>query len=108
MLSSAKHVISAAGLLKFPPNGAANRPATRGPKLVKTRAPSLQNDTAVFAASAFNRAPGVSTPPASFDTLSARRPIARGWIMQSHWAGSDLPTFVTHLECSLTGERFPA
>src|SRR5712675_450856 len=24
------------------------------------------------------------------------------------WTGSDLPTFVTHLECSLTGERYPA
>src|SRR5215813_958619 len=26
----------------------------------------------------------------------------------NHWTGSDLPTFVTHLECSLTGERYPA
>src|SRR6266480_6435742 len=26
----------------------------------------------------------------------------------SHWTGGDLPTFVTHLECSLTGERYPA
>ena len=25
-----------------------------------------------------------------------------------HWTGGDLPTFVTHLECSLTGERLPA
>src|SRR5437762_6654186 len=25
-----------------------------------------------------------------------------------HWTGGDLPTFVTHLECSLTGERYPA
>ncbi len=24
------------------------------------------------------------------------------------WIGGDLPTFVTHLECSLTGERYPA
>ena len=24
------------------------------------------------------------------------------------WRGGDLPTFVTHLECSLTGERYPA
>src|ERR1700738_900306 len=24
------------------------------------------------------------------------------------WTGGDLPTFVTHLECSLTGERSPA
>src|SRR5215831_4539040 len=24
------------------------------------------------------------------------------------WTGRDLPTFVTHLECSLTGERYPA
>ena len=24
------------------------------------------------------------------------------------WTGSDLPTFVTHLECSMTGERYPA
>jgi threonine synthase len=24
------------------------------------------------------------------------------------WASGDLPTFVTHLECSLTGERYPA
>src|ERR1700730_8165973 len=25
-----------------------------------------------------------------------------------YWTGGDLPTFVTHLECSLTGERYPA
>src|SRR6266436_8245444 len=25
-----------------------------------------------------------------------------------HRTGADLPTFVTHLECSLTGERYPA
>jgi len=25
-----------------------------------------------------------------------------------HWTGGDLPTFVTHLDCSLTGERYPA
>jgi len=25
-----------------------------------------------------------------------------------HWTFGDLPTFVTHLECSLTGERYPA
>jgi len=25
-----------------------------------------------------------------------------------NWTGDDLPTFVTHLECSLTGERYPA
>ena len=25
-----------------------------------------------------------------------------------NWTGGDLPTFVTHLECSLTGEHFPA
>jgi threonine synthase len=24
------------------------------------------------------------------------------------WTGSDLPTFVAHLECSMTGERYPA
>ena len=24
------------------------------------------------------------------------------------WMGSELPTFVTHLECSMTGERYPA
>ena len=24
------------------------------------------------------------------------------------WMGSELPTFVTHLECSLTGEHYPA
>jgi len=24
-----------------------------------------------------------------------------------HWTGGDLPTFVSHLECSLTGERYP-
>jgi threonine synthase len=29
--------------------------------------------------------------------------------MSEHdWTGGDLPTFVTHLECSLTGERYPA
>jgi threonine synthase len=27
---------------------------------------------------------------------------------QFDWTGGDLPTFVTHLECSLTGERYPA
>jgi threonine synthase len=25
-----------------------------------------------------------------------------------HWTGGELPTFVSHLECSLTGERYPA
>jgi threonine synthase len=25
-----------------------------------------------------------------------------------NWTGGELPTFVTHLECSLTGERYPA
>jgi threonine synthase len=25
----------------------------------------------------------------------------------NHWTGGNLPTFVTHLECSLTGERYP-
>src|SRR5216683_1479231 len=24
------------------------------------------------------------------------------------WTGGDLPTFVSHLECSLTGEQYPA
>ena len=24
------------------------------------------------------------------------------------WMGGDLPTFVTHLECSMTGEHYPA
>jgi threonine synthase len=27
---------------------------------------------------------------------------------QFDWTGGELPTFVTHLECSLTGERYPA
>jgi len=27
---------------------------------------------------------------------------------EQHWTGGNLPTFVTHLECSLTGERYPA
>src|SRR6478735_8174939 len=27
---------------------------------------------------------------------------------QLEWTGGDLPTFVTHLECSLTGERYEA
>src|SRR6266404_7041077 len=27
---------------------------------------------------------------------------------ESDWTGGALPTFVTHLECSLTGERYPA
>jgi threonine synthase len=34
-----------------------------------------------------------------------------GWengMAQYHWTGGDLPTFVTHLECSMTGERYPA
>ena len=25
-----------------------------------------------------------------------------------HWTGGHLPTFVAHLECSLTGEQYPA
>src|SRR5436309_4140893 len=25
-----------------------------------------------------------------------------------NWTGGELPTFVTHLECSLTGEHYPA
>jgi threonine synthase len=29
-------------------------------------------------------------------------------MMRHHWTGGDLPTFVTHLECSLTGERYRA
>ena len=29
-------------------------------------------------------------------------------MVQYHWTGGDLPTFVTHLECSLTAERYPA
>jgi threonine synthase len=29
-------------------------------------------------------------------------------VAQYHWTGGNLPTFVTHLECSLTGERYPA
>jgi threonine synthase len=29
-------------------------------------------------------------------------------MVQNHWTGGDLPTFVTHLECSLSGERYPA
>ena len=29
-------------------------------------------------------------------------------MVQCHWTGGDLPTFVTHLECGLTGERYPA
>jgi threonine synthase len=28
--------------------------------------------------------------------------------VQYPWRGGDLPTFVSHLECSLTGERYPA
>jgi threonine synthase len=26
----------------------------------------------------------------------------------TEWTGGDLPTFVTHLECGLTGERYEA
>jgi len=29
-------------------------------------------------------------------------------MLDHQWAGGGLPTFVTHLECSLTGERYPA
>ena len=29
-------------------------------------------------------------------------------MLDHHWTGGDLPSFVTHLECSLTGERYPA
>src|SRR6516164_2077133 len=28
--------------------------------------------------------------------------------MEHHWTGGALPTFVSYLECSLTGERYPA
>jgi len=34
--------------------------------------------------------------------------LQEGWMADYHWTGGDLPTFVTHLECSLTGERYPA
>jgi threonine synthase len=29
-------------------------------------------------------------------------------MLDYEWTGGDLPSFVTHLECSLTGERYPA
>ena len=29
-------------------------------------------------------------------------------MLEHDWAGAGLPSFVTHLECSLTGERYPA
>ena len=29
-------------------------------------------------------------------------------MVEHAWTGGDLPTFVSHLECSLTGERYPA
>ena len=29
-------------------------------------------------------------------------------MLEHQWTGGDLPTFVSHLECSLTGERYPA
>ena len=29
-------------------------------------------------------------------------------MLEHQWTGGDLPTFVTHLECSLTGEHYPA
>jgi threonine synthase len=29
-------------------------------------------------------------------------------LAEHDWTGGDLPTFVSHLECSLTGERYPA
>jgi threonine synthase len=29
-------------------------------------------------------------------------------MVKHHWTGGNLPTFVTHLECSLTGEHYPA
>jgi threonine synthase len=31
-----------------------------------------------------------------------------GWVANYHWTGGELPTFVTHLECSLTGEHYSA
>ena len=39
--------------------------------------------------------------------------LGAGWAGKTdmadyHWTGGDLPTFVTYLECSLTGERYPA
>jgi hypothetical protein len=47
MLMSAKQVISAAALLKSPPNGPTNKPATSGPKAVMTRPVPFANETAV-------------------------------------------------------------
>jgi len=39
--------------------------------------------------------------------------LGAGWAGKTdmadyHWTGGNLPTFVTYLECSLTGERYPA
>src|SRR6266550_3914201 len=45
--------------------------------------------------------------------LYAARKRQEGLVPEHHnpghdWTGGNLPTFVTHLECSLTGERYPA
>jgi len=29
-------------------------------------------------------------------------------MLEHRWTGGDLPNFVTHLECSMTGEHYPA
>src|SRR5271166_4485830 len=34
--------------------------------------------------------------------------VREEWMAEYHWTGGDLPNFVTHLECSLTRERYSA
>src|SRR5215472_8967405 len=47
---------------------------------------------------------GLSTPTPGCLMLAAG---GKGMVTNL-WTGGDLPTFVTHLECGLTGERYPA
>src|SRR5262249_38272135 len=50
----------------------------------------------------------VSTRASSGGTLLQTFAGERDGMAHNHWTGGNLPTFVTHLECSLTGERYPA
>jgi hypothetical protein len=34
--------------------------------------------------------------------------LTRASVAEYQWTGGDLPAFVSHLECGLTGERYPA
>src|SRR5437016_6004012 len=42
------------------------------------------------------------------DCFASLAMAAEGSMTEIDWTGGALPTFVTHLECSLTGEHYPA